>query len=222
MSCSIFYTDLSNRINRLEQNLLPPIDPLLQYSDKDIDLTNAFYLLCHVEIEVYIENIVRKVVEDAFNKWNNDKEIISPIIFHLALNYKQGINKPREHPYSMIYITYKELIKDIDKNNGIKEQNIDNLLRPIGFVMDPTLKTTLSNYGNVRGRIAHHSYDPQNPSDPAIAKGNTQQILHGLSVFDTEITQYELTGTTNRLPIYLNLRKRFFLYEWIRKLFKRQ
>jgi len=222
MSNSSLYINLEKRINQLIQDLLPTIDTSLQYSDKDITLTNAFYLLCHAEIEVYIEEIIRKVAKDAYCGWNTNKTNITPIIFHLACNYNQEINQKKQPPYSMICIAYNNLNKLIDKNNGIKENDIDNLLRYIGFEMDHTLKTTLDVYGKVRGQIAHKSPDPQNPPDPAIAKRDVQQILSGLAIFDIEIIQYSINSISNRFPVYFPSQNRMSLLECLKKLFRKR
>jgi len=220
MSNSSLYINLEKRINQLIQDLLPSIDPSLQYSDKDITLTNAFYLLCHAEIEVYIEEIIRNTAKDAYLEWNNNKSIITPIIFHLAFNYNQEINQKKQPPYSMVYLSYNNLTNLIDKNNGIREQNIDNLLRPIGFDMDPTLKTILDIYGKTRGQIAHKSHDPQNPSDPAIAKSDVQQILSSLAIFDKDITQYGINNYPSKFPVFFPSKNRKPLLEWIMKIFR--
>jgi len=212
------YNYLKSRISQLIIYILPDIDPSLQYSDKDIDLIRAFYLLCHTEIEVYIENIIKSVAKDAYDKWSTNKNIITTIIFNLALNYNLEQNKKKESPYSMVCLSYKDLENAIEKNNGIKEQNIDGLLRYIGFEMDHTLKTTLNNYGEKRGKIAHKLYDPQNPLDPAIAKNETLQILNGLALFDVGIINYGANSLTNQSHTFSHNKKRKNLCEYIKSL----
>lgn len=91
MANSTRYNSLVTRIDQLNVHLLPVIDPTVSYSEKDIDLTRAFCLLCHAEIEAYLEDFTLEVVTKAFNQWNTDKKSISPIIFHLIYSYT-GLN----------------------------------------------------------------------------------------------------------------------------------
>src|SRR4051794_11629231 len=130
MPTSALYNILSARLNQLAAHLLPIIDPSLNYSDKDRDLTRAYCLLCHAEIESYFEGIVLKVATDAYTRWFKNKQIISPIIFHLAYSYKPEGGK-KEPPFSMVVKSFNNLKSTISNNNGIKEANTTNLLRPI-------------------------------------------------------------------------------------------
>jgi hypothetical protein len=209
MPTSNRYISLAARVTQLESHLLPGIDPTLSYTEKDRDLTRAYYLLCHAEFEAYIEDITKEVTIRAFTKWNADKSIISPIIFHLAYNYRQEQGKPKDAPYSMIVKSYNSLIKVIDKSNGIKEDNLNNFFKPIGFEIDPTLQSTLNDFGRTRGQIAHTAFHTQQPLDPSTEKNHIKQILSALSLFDQELNDYEINGTLNRTPINMRWTSRF-------------
>lgn len=200
MPTSALYNTLSARLTQLDGHLLPPIDPTLNYSVKDIDLTRAYCLLCHAEIESYVEGIILQVAKDAYTKWFANKQIISPIIFHLAYTYKHE-NGKKEAPFSMVVKSFKNLEAAISSNNGIKEANTTSLLKPIGFEMDTTLQSTLHGFGKTRGQIAHTSFQTQQPLDPATEKANINQILIALRTFDTDIIDYEQNGTLNRTPV---------------------
>lgn len=201
MATSTRYNNLKSRISQLESHLLPAIDPTLSYSDKDRDLTRAFCLLCHAELEAYLEDITKEVVDRAFLKWKSDQTIISPIIFHLAFNYKQETGKAKEPPFQMVGKTYSSLIDGIKKNHGIKEHNLIGFFKPIGYEIDPTLQSTLNDYGKNRGDIAHTSFSTQQPLDPSTEKSNINQILVALENFDIELNDYEANGTLNRTPV---------------------
>ena len=217
MHTSVRYNNLVARVTQLVSHLLPAIDPTLSYSDKDRDLTRAFCLLCHAELESYIEDITKEVVDRAFSKWNANKEIISPIIFHLAYNYRQENGKPKESPYGMVFKSYNSLTETIKKNNGIKENNLMGFFKPIGYEIDPTLQSTLNDYGKTRGDIAHTSFNTQQPLDPATEKNNITQILNALKTFDNELIDYEANGTLNRTPVNLSWSKRFKLIDKIKR-----
>jgi hypothetical protein len=195
---------LKSRIEQLEVHLLPSIDPTGTYSEKDNDLVRGFCLLSHAEIEAYLEDITIENVTRAYIKWDNNKTDISPIIFHLAYSLR---SEKKEPPYSMVVLSYLQLKKTIEKNHGIKEDNINNFFRPIGFQMDETLKTTLNEFGKARGEIAHTSFQTQQPLDPLTEKNSVGQIVLSLKVFDEELSTYEQYGTLPRTPIITQWKK---------------
>lgn len=201
MANSILYTNFLQRISDLETHILPPISPTLSYTAKDEDLTRSYCLLCHAEIEAYIESIILSTATSAYNRWTSDKTKVTPIIFHMAYNYKQLANKPKEPPYSMVAHTFHALQKSIASNNGIKEDNLNVILKQIGFDIDPPLALLLTNFGRNRGTIAHTSISTQQPLDPATEKNNVTQIVTALRVFDEDIIDYEATGNINNTPV---------------------
>ncbi|WP_026899355.1 HEPN domain-containing protein [Daejeonella oryzae] len=218
MAVSHTYTTTFARIHQLEAHLLPPINPMGTYTDKDQDLLRAYCLLCHAEFEAYLEGITLQVVTRAYNKWLTDKSVISPIIFQLAYNFASKI---KDVPYSLVVKSYLEYKKSIEGNHGIKENNLSNFFRPIGFEMDSLLKATLHNFGGARGEIAHTSFSTQQPLDPATEKANVVQILNGLRLFDDELDVYESLGTLSRSPKSMQWSK-FNLLQRIKILFTGQ
>jgi len=213
MPTSAPYNILHTRLHQLDGHLLPAIDPALNYSARDLDLIRAYCLLCHAEIESYIEGIILQVATDAYTKWFANKQIISPIIFHLAYTYRQD-NEKKEQPFSMVVKSFKNLEGLIVSNNGIKESNTTTLLKPIGFEMDTTLQQTLNGFGKTRGQIAHTSFQTQQPLDPATEKANILQILTALQTFDTDIVNYEQNGTLNRTPVNMQWGEK----KWLQKI----
>lgn len=194
------YTLLSQRIIDLETHLLPAINTTLSYTAEENDLTRSYCLLCHAEVEAYVESVILSIATMAFTKWQASKTTITPIIFHLAFNYKQNVGKPKDPPYSMVGKSFSVLQQTILANNGVKEDNINLMLKPIGFEMDPVLLTTLTNFGQTRGQIAHSSFQTQQPLDPATEKNRVTQIVAALKTFDSDLVDYELNGTQNRAP----------------------
>jgi hypothetical protein len=207
MALSPRFNTLKARVNQIENHLLPTINPTGMYTDKDQDLTRSYCILCHAEIEAYIEDIVRATTKASYDKWMINKHKIHPIIFHLAYNYKQESGKPKEPPYAMVTQSFRNINKAIDKNNGIKEENINQLTKPIGFEVDNTLATTLSSFGRTRGDIAHQSFQTQQPLDPITQKNNIKNILIGLEDFDMNLSDYEVTGNISNAPFNLQWSK---------------
>lgn len=207
MAISAIYTTTYLRINQLGAHLLPPINPIGAYTDRDQDMIRAYCLLCHAEFEAYLEGITLTVVTRAYDKWKANKTFISPIIFHLAYH---NTTKIKDTPYSLVVKSYLEFKKTIDGNHGIKENNLANFFKPIGFEMDSVLKATLNNFGGARGEIAHTSFSTQQPLDPATEKGTVNLILNGLKDFDNELDEYESLGTLSRSPKSLQWSKYTF------------
>ncbi|HQY53514.1 MAG TPA: HEPN domain-containing protein [Ignavibacteria bacterium] len=202
------YDTLVNRINQLNIHLLPKINLTAEYDGKDQDLIRSFCLLCHAEIEAYIEDYTMDIISKAFEKWDLNKKKISTIIFHLAYNHT---SKSKELPYSMVVQSFNAVKKNIETNNGIRENNLIGIFRPIGFEIDPTLKSTLNDFGKTRGQIAHTSFQTQQPFDPKIEENQVKLILEGLKTFDRELYNYENMGEVNNSPVTMQWEKYNFI-----------
>ena len=65
----------------------------------ELDLTCVICVLCHAEIEAYMEDIILEVVSEVFDYWNNDKTKIPEIssILHVIIGprrKKKGALQP--------------------------------------------------------------------------------------------------------------------------------
>jgi len=198
MENSSRYQQLVTRIVELETNLLPAINMSGNYSTKEIDLTRAYCLLSHAEIEAYLEDILLEVVRAIFIFWKEDNSKIPEIIFNLACSAKIKMDK-KELPTSLVHIGMKSYEEIISKNHGIKEHNIDNIFTPIGYSIDKTLVTVLHNFGDTRGDIAHQSFKTQQLIDPQTERRNIDQIISELSKFDIDFYKYKTPANNSRL-----------------------
>jgi hypothetical protein len=202
MANSARFSSLAQRVTQLEQHLLPVANINGNYTDQEQDFIRSYCLLAHAEIESFIEDIILEVTTRAMTKWNINKEIITPIIFHLTFNCKT-----RDDPYSMTNQSFVALQRAIKSNNGIKEQNLINLLNPIGIGMDRTLVNTLTTFGETRGQIAHSSFRTHNILDPSNEKQIVNTILTGIKIFDDELDDYERNGSINPINNILSYRR---------------
>jgi len=199
MANSSRYQQLETRIAELETNLLPAINVTGNYNTKEIDLTRAYCLLSHAEIEAYLEDILLEVVRVVFAFWKADNSKIPEIIFNLACSYRNKTDK-KEPPASLVHLGMKSYEEIIEKNHGIKEHNIDNIFSPIGYPIDKTLVTVLHNFGDTRGDIAHQSFKTQQLIDPQTEKSNINQIITELSKFDIDFYKYKTPAHNSTLP----------------------
>ncbi len=199
MANSIRYQQLESRIREIEGNLLPSFDVSGNYSSRDLDLTRAYCLLCHAEIEAYLEDIILEVVRAVFAFWKADTSKIPEIIFNLTCHFRAKTDK-KESPASLVHMGMKSFEDIIEKNHGIKEHNIDNILTPIGYPMDKTLVTVLHSFGDTRGDIAHKSFKTQQQIDAQTEKSNIDKIIVELKKFDEDFYEYKLPTHTSSLP----------------------
>jgi len=206
MANSTRYNDLESRISQIEGHLLPAISVTGVYSVKEDDLTRAYCVLCHAEIEAYLEDILRETTKKVYDRWMLNKDIIHPILLHLAFTYKLK-EKAKDNPASTIAKSYISYGKVIDGNNGVKDHNLTNLLVPIGFNIDGPLRATLEDFGKRRGEIAHASFKTHSVLDPATERSRIKLIVDGLKEFDDGLISYEISGIVNRMPAYMYGRK---------------
>lgn len=80
----------------------------------------------------------------------------------------------------------------IGSNHGIKEKYLRKLLVPLSIRisdLDPTWIVGMSNFGGLRGQIAHMSGKANQPPDPAAIKSLVRSnLLPGLKDLDTRLS----------------------------------
>ncbi len=134
-------------------------------------LINSYILLCHAEIESYIEDIAKNKISKSLQDWNSLrkrsnclKSVVSfsgdKISFDNdgnAHDIRYRINKSANH-----------YLSSVAKNHGIREKNILAILLPLGIEhheLDNTWIGVMDAFGANRGKIAHTSYQVQQPID---------------------------------------------------------
>ncbi len=159
------------------------------YSDMQLDRARGFRLLAHAEIEAFLEEEASEVVTVVFDLWRNDLKARHTVISLLAFL------KPGDKSFTSVaeavgfsFGRFNQLIKD---NNGIKEENLQKFLPPVGIdwaTMDGTWLSTLNSFGSARGEVAHKSVRVHQPIDP---RGELEtvmdKILPGLKELDEAI-----------------------------------
>ncbi|RWD50176.1 MAG: hypothetical protein EOS36_30615 [Mesorhizobium sp.] len=205
------YSELENRIKELKRLLLPSkFDPTGSYKDPLRVTTRAlsFRVLAHAEVETYLEDRALEIATTALKSWK-DSKFVSVVTFHL-LGFG-GVETSR--PPQTLAAPDAQKAKDwpskvaIDdrltrcvsgfyyrvskENHGIKEQNIVDMLIPLGFDMslcDPLFMQNMSNFGEARGAVAHTSgmAHIKKAIDPKDEYSTLHGILQGLRPIDGE------------------------------------
>ncbi|WP_425264309.1 HEPN domain-containing protein [Streptomyces bungoensis] len=189
------YKQLQSRLDRLERLFLPPASPVGSYTSDEYDQVRAYIVLCHAEIEAYLEAMCLEVLRKAEDRWRQSASAGSCIAALLLYNDKK-VTPPkslaRQPPAEAIDIIITKAIKKHrtftqEENHGIKEANLLRLLLPIGFQESDfdslsTWLATMNTFGVARGRVAHQSANRvSNPPDPLIARNQVSDVINGLA-----------------------------------------
>lgn len=176
---------LIDRINFLNNNILPTIKIEGDYTPIEYDFTRSYVLLVHAEIESFLEERVTEKVNTSLTNWKANRKKSSCLKSILAfcsndINYEKKKVIERNSLEFRVNLVSSHFLSLIKKNHGIKKENILDLLLPIGIEiseLDETWLVTMDNFGAKRGEIAHHTFAIQNPIDPLTEKKLINEII---------------------------------------------
>lgn len=205
------YFQLRTQIGQLSRSLLPrlkkgePFDLSPRLSLRAL----SYRVLCHAEIETYLEDRALEIAQKAFKSWKDKGHICRPTLYLLAFsglkfeNVPDSLKPPPKRkqsdwdnlikPHSRISQATSSYLSFIRfKNNGIKEENILKLLIPLGFDivdLDELFLAELNDFGTKRGEAAHvstagHVTRGVNPLDEA---AQVRRILDSLRQIDSKL-----------------------------------
>lgn len=205
MPTSIQYNNLQKRIQELD-HLLPVLNPL-GYTLEEQDNIRSYCLLCHAEIEYYLEEIIKAVVTKAIDDWKKDRNKVTTLIFHLAFSFRNSGDKSATSalPFELVHLSFTKLIGLLKSNNGVN--NLNSLLKPIGYSIDETFATSLEAFGKRRGSIAHTSFQIDIALDRETERKAVEQIIMELIKFDEDLSKYGSLGISNRVEFNMQLGK---------------
>lgn len=183
------YLQLKNRVQKLEDAYLPNINTSGRYSQKQTDDIRAYLLLSHAEIESYLEDILEEKVKKAHSKWRSNRKQSNVLLALASFHDGKISERTLEDKINKIVQSF---INKLRKNHGIKEENINNMLLPIGLDssdLDATWLNTMNSFGSNRGDVAHRSVRVQNLLDPVTLKNDIHNILQGIKDLDIKLKQ---------------------------------
>jgi hypothetical protein len=170
-------------VDSLRLHFLPdPFDPVADYSasDRIQSLTRAFLVLCHAEVETYLEDSAKDLLGACDKVWRKSKRIPSPLAFALAIycirsggdkrggkkisvpdkvNASRTVDAP-DALDSQLQSALTDMHSRVKRNHGVKEANVLNLFYPLGTpfsAFGSTLLPNLNSFGALRGEHAHKS-----------------------------------------------------------------
>lgn len=164
---SKLFDSLTTRVRAIENGLgiNNPLD--ITKIDDYQELTKAYILLIHSELEKYFEVMSVKIVKDCFSSYKKNGIIKKPLL-SLASTNIYIISKPesffddrRKEDISLpkrISNCVSKFINIAKGNNGIKNKDVFALYWNLGFSEDEigkSLLLMLDDFGSKRGKIAH-------------------------------------------------------------------
>jgi hypothetical protein len=195
MAKSPHFRKLDRRLKQLRHHLLPKkYSPTGDYTSKQRDMAMAYRLLCHAEIEQYIEDsslsVVQTKIASAKSSGRANLTALTLIAYHRTgweglLNNEVSKYLPKKKEERNLFKdplgklldeslqTYR--VQMVNNNNGIRVENLQKLLRPIGVnfdSLDEEWLIAIDDFGKLRGKIAHtsgvgitHLIDPKTEAD---------------------------------------------------------
>lgn len=194
---SKLFDDLTTRVRTIETGLgiNMPLD-IMKIDDYQ-EITKAYVLLIHSELEKYFEVMSVKIVKDCYSSYKKNGIIKKPLL-SLASTNIYIISKPesfsddkRKEDISLskrISNCVSKFINIAKSNNGIKPKDVFALYWNLGFSEDEigkSLLLMLDDFGSKRGKIAHTGFIFNKPIlNYDVEKKSVRNIIIELKKFD--------------------------------------
>ena len=192
----------------MRKQFLPrKFDPLGQYPRpaRVQAHARAFLVLCHAEIESYLEGWAKEIARASEVVWSKSGKVTKPLAFLMATLSERikvpetyRTNNSNDMPQRLSQITvqlFQNFYKSIKDNNGIKERNLFVLFGPLGIpsaALGATLLPNLDNLGAIRGTHAHNSSKAvQSVLDPETEYNRVRALLSDLAALDQWLVSYK-------------------------------
>lgn len=199
-------TDLFQGLLNLEAMLRRQILPVRfaddgAYSTEELLKLDAYVIMCHAEIESYLEQLALRIIywsEDGMRRDIHDKTSASLVMYYRPDRDKIPSTKkvPADFPIRTVgFKSSKSHTEAVGENNGIKEKSVCEMFIPLGLNFDGVnglLLSELDAWGSARGGLVHTSFaDPRRRTitEPVLASGKMRSLLQLLSEFDTELVR---------------------------------
>ncbi|MFF3259358.1 hypothetical protein ACFYWO_09300 [Streptomyces sp. NPDC002932] len=168
---------LHRRAKELEI-LLPVETNKNLYPRDEQDSMLGYRLLCHAEIEGFIEALLILAVEEI---WGSAKKsgYITPAAKSM-LDFRDKCDFPPSSlrrrpapPIDRLRGVANDLLNRANKNNGVTEKDVLNLFLPLGIdhaSFDTSWLEVMTDFGRSRGDVAHNSWENHTKYDTTPAK----------------------------------------------------
>lgn len=192
MAYSARYRALESRVRELRGHFLPARFPVLGvYTERELDNARAFRVLIHAELENYFEERALALALRAADLWRQHRRSSRTLVSLLSNVVGEQSGLPKKVGADVATITHSQKVYSqykhyITNNNGIKTQNILQILLPVGVIeseIDAAWLSTIDGFGTKRGAAAHsaainYQIDPQDDFQ------TVNQIMQGVRDID--------------------------------------
>lgn len=192
---------LEKRLREARRHFLPKsFSSTGAYSARQVDLTRAYRVLVHAEIEAFIEDIARAAIISNVNRWKQHRRPSATLMAFLACYHAgwsessedpkalpEASQKVRNDPDDVINHALKQYHGKLKENHGVRESDLRTLIPPTGVRwadLDSTWIASLDAYGTQRGIVAHSAVTVQQTIDPKSELDSVTAILAGLAKLD--------------------------------------
>lgn len=138
------------------------------YSVHELTQCRAFITFCHAEVEIYLETVASRIVDNAERHWRRHGRVTNAIAAMLAYRIQapsalpeNPIEQGRKSKFeTLVGSAISAQRSAIRGNNGIKPKNLSELYIPIGMTpdqFDDELLIQLKSLGERRGDHVHQN-----------------------------------------------------------------
>ena len=169
----------------------------VEYTRYELTQCRAFVAFCHAEVENYLEEIASKIVSKAEKYWKENDRVTNAIAAMLVYRLPKEVSVPDDPTDQNKSKTVDTIISQaisnqkqvIQRNNGIKSQNLSDLFIPIGMrteQFEGPLVIQLENLGERRGDQVHKNSQVSlsNLRDPFIELTDIETLISEIEAFD--------------------------------------
>jgi hypothetical protein len=171
------------------------------YTTEELLKCQAFIVFSHAEVETYLENLARRILNEAKTRWISHDTYDRVIVSLLAFRRQEGLSVPQSPKVAPANGTTKEIIEDafkaqsktIDENNGMKRSNLSSILCPLGILPDDieeVLLLQLDKTGRRRGDMVHKANKVaiRNIRDPfSDEQRDIENLINEIEKFDSKL-----------------------------------
>jgi hypothetical protein len=200
MALSVRYQNLNLRIEALKNRFLQ-FDNLDSFVTENQDKLMSFRLLVHAELEYFIEEYARTIINRFLSDWTIRRRVLPGLRYLILYSTNKFDNENYINIDDRIRGCCQSFISRIDNNHGIKQKNIISLFVPLGVTqsyLDNAWLATMDSFGTRRGSYAHKSYSVQVQIDKATELNEIKHVMGGVKKVDTKLQK--LTTTKLRKP----------------------
>ncbi|WP_343563560.1 HEPN domain-containing protein [Kiloniella sp. b19] len=181
------------------EKIVSGVDPNQTTTDLQRLKVRSFIMLTHAALEEYFETISKSVAMEARKAFIERGTICHCLMALISLKAQNGktdsekrdnIKNLSKNIDDFSKEALNQYINIINNNHGIRKQNLNNILLPIGIDIeyeDILLSNALDTFGSTRGNVAHKFHHIQTEPTLSSIKTELQTIENNLIDFDKAV-----------------------------------